>query len=226
MHFLTKITAYPSARLAVDFHHPLQNVFNLKLNWMVDIQKNYLKKVTTVFLFLLCQCTPFVPSNKPLTSAVISYNYSYNHTNSLWLLQNFNRGWRFVYTEYFWDNWSYKNDTTWTSAWYSDNTQPRPQIFGYSNKIYFCQIKFHLLEQMKPDLISKLKTGCAAVEELATLLVLVCGFTSKKRNTSKKKHDSARVVWYLMCKTNTSQRRWQVTASSRSLLVINPALPP
>lgn len=90
MHFLTKITAYPSARLAVDFHPPLQNVFNLKLNWMVDIQKNYLKKVTTVFLFLLCQCTPFVPSNKPLTSAVISYNYSYNHTNSLWLLQNFN----------------------------------------------------------------------------------------------------------------------------------------
>lgn len=55
-------------------------------------------------------------------------------------------------------------------------------------------MEFGHLEQMKPDLTPKLRTGCAAVAELPTLLIPVCGFTSKKGNTSEKKHDSARVV--------------------------------
>lgn len=55
-------------------------------------------------------------------------------------------------------------------------------------------MEFGHLEQMKPDLTPKLRTGCAAVAELPTLLIPACGFTSKKGNTSEKKHDSARVV--------------------------------
>jgi len=87
-------------------------------------------------------------------------------------------------------------------------------------------MEFGHLEQMKPDLTPKLRTGCAAIAELPTLLIPVCGFTSKKGNTSEKKHDSARVVCFAYQVSNISQRRCPVTASSRSLLVINAALPP